>query len=349
MRAESVLGTDEHADADQQETSGQQRPPRRPAGPKPRKSDGEPADIDRQQWQQGEPGDGIGEGPLLPGGPEVGAPHRTARPEPRRPARRRRERGTRRTPGRRPSPAWSPADRGASRSGAGKRPPAPRADDSPPPPAGRNGTLAPLFRWGKKSAAEAASRTIHHRRAGVRRSAAVTIAYGAKMMAARRPGNCSRTSALAPTKQPPNTRATVAANRVLDDAASRVPMNEPSVRRRAEPTAMGKGNQAVFDSARRAWNWLSARIGSIGGRPGDPWRGRERPTGGGEQPAATLAEIVFAIAGGDLPLGVLHQAAARRAVREPQRVARLVDGDLGQPLACVGRDPAISFDTEIRR
>src|SRR4051812_11932853 len=151
------------------------------------------------------------------------------------------------------------------------------------------------------------------------------------MMAARSPGNSSRTSRREPRKQPPNTRAAVAANRVLDDGESLVPMDRTL---RTEPSrahALGKSNQSALESAHRPVG-SDRRAG-----PGDPWRGRERPTSRGEQPAAALAEIIFAIAGCHLALGVLHQAAAGGAVREAQSMARLVDGDLGEALARVVR------------
>ena len=76
--------------------------------------------------------------------------------------------------------------------------------------------------------------------------------------------------------------------------------------------------------------------------------GRGRRASASSRRQRTAQKYVLAVAGGDVGLGVFHQAAARRAVIEAQRVARLVDGDLGQPLAGVSRAPGLHPAAKLR-
>ena len=315
--------------ADQQETSAQQRPPRRPVGP-----------TGRRRWltggrsaisgQQGERGDGVRQRPLLPGEPE-GVLDRTPRPAPLRPARR--TPGTRNTAkaevgdhlAHRLQPALS-----ASRSAAGRWPPAPRGGDSPAPRARRRR---------RRSRRRPVGKEIRRGRSQQNDPPADGLACAgappsrprraAKKMAARRPGNCSRMSALAPRKQPPNTRATVAANLVLDDGASRIPMNRalPAAQSRAHP--FGKSNQAALDRGVRSPS--DRRAG-----PGDPGEDGSR-----DQPRraarGSAGRNIFRSQVATWPsASSIRQPRFWQCV-EPQRVPGLVNGDLGETLARVGR------------
>src|SRR5689334_7757568 len=74
----------------------------------------------------------------------------------------------------------------------------------------------------------------------------------------------------------------------------------------------------------------------------------ERVSRGSESRATVGTQIVLTVARRDFAFGVLHQACAVWAVREAERVADLVDGDLAEPLGRLRRVLDVAFAAQRR-